>query len=86
MGAVWTHGHADPVHVSILINETCPEASLSIRTARVQASSPAGLQMQAAVGTLPPSSEHPAAFTASLPGSCSWGALAQPKWGQGRLG
>lgn len=33
LGAVWIHGHADRVHVSILVNEACPEASLGIRTA-----------------------------------------------------
>lgn len=71
LGAVWIHGHADRVHVSILINEACPEASLGIRTAccgtaRVGASSPSGLQMEAAVVTLPASDGQPAAFTARL--------------------
>lgn len=66
---VWTHGHADHVHVSLLINEAFPEASLGIRTdccgtARASASSPSGLQMEAAVGMLPARDGHTAAFAA----------------------
>lgn len=71
MSVLYGHGHADCVRVSILINAACPEASLAIGiyhwgTARVCASSPSGLRMGAAVGTVPASDGHPAAFTARL--------------------
>lgn len=70
--------------VSALINEACPEASLGIEseccgTARVCASSPSGLQMEAAVGTLPASDSHPAAFAADSVWKLLWGSLSSAK-------
>lgn len=69
VGAKWTQGHADHRHVSLLKNEAWPETSLGVRdaccgTAHICASSPSGWQMEVAVGTLPASQGHPAAFTA----------------------